>query len=103
MGSSLTTLPESTSMKVSVIGLSFFLITLASVQSFTVQERGIYDQNDLDDDYMIQYEPIIRWMLANDPTLRAKRVHGALRFHRPWHVQQSLNERLRRDTPLWFG
>ena len=35
-----------------------------------------------EEEYMLQYGPIIRWMLENDPTLRAKRVHGALRFHR---------------------
>ena len=35
-----------------------------------------------DEEYMLQYSPILRWMLENDPTLRAKRVHGALRFHR---------------------
>ena len=36
----------------------------------------------LDDDYLLQYGPLLRWILESDPTLRAKRVHGALRFHR---------------------
>merc|ERR1712029_425165 len=88
--------------------LGFFLITLASVRSFIVPERGIralYDQDEMasDEEYMLQYSPILQWMLENDPTLRAKRVHGALRFHRPWHVKQSMKERWRRNIPDWFG
>ena len=36
----------------------------------------------VDEEYMLQYGPLLRWILESDPTLRAKRVHGALRFHR---------------------
>ena len=36
---------RASSMKVLATGLIVFLITIATVQSFSIQERGLYDQN----------------------------------------------------------
>merc|ERR1712203_1036196 len=58
---------------------------------------------------LVKYGSGFRSLWDTNPYLdleaRSKRVHGALRFHRPWHIERAMlnNRRYRRNSDSWFG
>merc|ERR1711862_101496 len=102
----------------SIFLLFLVLFGLSSVNGYKLIDDNLEegeDQNwnqgiDYSPEDLVKYGSGFRSIWDTNPYLdlesRSKRVHGALRFHRPWNIEQAMlnnrvNHRLRRNS--WFG
>jgi len=99
--------------------LSLAFVGLNSVHGYKLIDGNLQDDEVEDPDWnqvidmspedLVKYGSAFRNLWDINPYLdldtRSKRVHGALRFHRPWHIEQAMlnkmDNRLRRNS--WFG